>query len=59
MLAVGEGFTDVAKTLLDRGADTEPVDQLGMTAGKYAQLFKHTEISELIRRRESTHTTRR
>lgn len=54
MLAVGEGFTGVAKTLLDRGADTGPVDQLGMTAGKYAQLFKHTEISELIRRREST-----
>ncbi len=53
MLAVGEGFTGVARVLLDKGADTEPVDQLGMTAGKYAQLFKHTEISELIRRRNS------
>ncbi len=53
MLAVGEGFTGVAKTLLERGADITPVDQLGMTAGKYAQLFKHTEISELILRRDS------
>ena len=53
MLAVGEGFTSVAHKLLDWGADTAPVDQLGMTAGKYAELFKHTEISELIRRRNA------
>ncbi|HUX13188.1 MAG TPA: ankyrin repeat domain-containing protein [Spirochaetia bacterium] len=54
MLAVGEGFTDVAKTLLERGAATEPVDQLGMTAGKYARLFGRTEIADLIGWREST-----
>jgi len=52
MLAVGEGFTEVARLLLERGAHTSPVDQLGMTAGKYAQLFKHTEMAELIRRSE-------
>jgi hypothetical protein len=54
MLAVGEGFTSVARLLLEHNADTSPVDQLGMTAGKYAELFKHTEMAELIRRSEAS-----
>lgn len=48
MLAVGEGFADVVRHLMHRGADTAPVDQLGMTAMKYAELFRHEVIQELL-----------
>jgi len=48
MMAIGEGYTGIARLLLDNGAKTDAVDQLGMTAYKYAKLFKHNEIAELL-----------
>jgi len=48
MMAIGEGYTEIARFLLDNGAKTDAVDQLGMTAYKYAKLFKHHEIAELM-----------
>ena len=48
MLAIGEGRTKVVKYLLDRGATTDAVDYLGMTAGKYASLFRSKEILSLL-----------
>lgn len=48
MLAIGEGHTEVVKYLLDRGARTDVVDYLGMTAEKYAKLFRSGEILSLL-----------
>ncbi|MCX7787596.1 MAG: ankyrin repeat domain-containing protein [Spirochaetes bacterium] len=48
MLAIGEGKTEIARLLIQRGADLSPVDALGMTAKKYAELFKQREVLSLI-----------
>jgi len=48
MLAIGEGKSDIAQLLIQRGADLGAVDALGMTAKKYAELFKQGETLALI-----------
>ncbi len=48
MLAIGEGHTQVVRDLLDHGAHTDAVDYLGMTAEKYARLFRSDEILSLL-----------
>ena len=48
MLAIGEGKSEIAQILIHRGADLSPVDALGMTAKKYAELFKQRETLALI-----------
>jgi hypothetical protein len=48
MLAAGEGKILSVKELLRRGADTAIKDNLGMTAKKYAELFKHSAVIELL-----------
>lgn len=48
MLAIGEGKSEIAQLLIHRGADLSPVDALGMTAKKYAELFKQGETLALI-----------
>lgn len=48
MLAIGEGHKGIAKALMDSGADQNKVDSLGMTARKYAQIFRHEEILEIL-----------
>ncbi len=48
MLAVSEGFEDTALLLLRSGADPHTTDKLGMSARKYAELYRHTQIVEEI-----------
>ncbi len=48
MVAVGEGCTEAVELLLTHGADVTIVDQLGMTAMKYAALFRHERIREAL-----------
>ncbi|WP_052078302.1 ankyrin repeat domain-containing protein [Spirochaeta lutea] len=48
MLAIGEGHSEIALQLIAAGADTNLIDQLGMTARKYAELFGHTAVVEAI-----------
>ena len=50
MLAVAEGFVDTALLLLRNGADPYATDKLGMSAKKYAELYKHVRIIEEIDR---------
>lgn len=48
MLAIGEGKSEIAQLLIHQGADLNAVDALGMTAKKYAELFKQRETLSLI-----------
>ncbi len=48
MLAVGEGRDSIAEELIDRGADLSITDNLGMSAKKYAELFKQTSILSIL-----------
>lgn len=48
MMAVGKQHVDLVRALLKAGADTNLSDALGMTAGKYANLFKNEEILALF-----------
>lgn len=48
MLAIGESYVSVAKRLIAAGAKDVGPDELGMTAMKYAQLFRHEEIVALL-----------
>lgn len=48
MLAIGESYIQIAKRLIEAGAQDIGPDELGMTALKYAQLFKHEEIAALL-----------
>ncbi|MFP4441629.1 MAG: ankyrin repeat domain-containing protein [Spirochaetia bacterium] len=48
MMAVGEGYADIANEFFREGIDLSVVDHLGMTAEKYARLFKHEEIIKLF-----------
>ncbi len=50
MLTVGQGRTELAAKLIKSGADVSITDKLGMSARKYAELFKQNELLELIRR---------
>ncbi|MFP4301561.1 MAG: ankyrin repeat domain-containing protein [Spirochaetaceae bacterium] len=48
MMAISEGHTDLVKRLLAEGCETDQVDNLGMTARKYAELFKKEPILRLL-----------
>lgn len=48
MLAIGESYIQIAKRLIEAGAEDVGPDELGMTALKYAQLFHHDEIAALL-----------
>ncbi|SIQ94900.1 hypothetical protein SAMN05920897_11932 [Alkalispirochaeta americana] len=53
VLAVGQGAEKTAQLLLMGGADPHIKDQLGMSARKYAELFRLELVLELIDARES------
>ena len=53
MMAISEGHTGVVKRLLEEGCGTDQVDNLGMTARKYAELFKKEPIIRLLEQGES------
>jgi len=44
MLAIGQGYYEIAKHLIDGGADFRIKDKLGMDAVTYCKLFRHEEI---------------
>lgn len=48
ILAVGLGDEKIVRILVEAGADKSIPDALGMTANKYAELFKNKEISALL-----------
>lgn len=48
MLAVAEGFEETALLLLQHGADPYVSDKLGMSARKYAELYRHSRVAEEI-----------
>lgn len=48
ILSVGRGSYCITEKLLKAGADPRITDKLGMTARKYAELFKHKEIIEAL-----------
>ena len=49
VLAVGAGYEEIVRLLVEAGADREVTDALGMTAKKYAELFKNKKISTLLK----------
>jgi hypothetical protein len=53
MMAISEGHTGVVKRLLEEGCGTDQVDNLGMTARKYAELFKKERILRLLEQGEN------
>jgi hypothetical protein len=48
MMAVGEGYSEIAKEFFREGIDLSIIDHLGMTAEKYARLFKYDDIIKLF-----------
>ncbi|WP_053228055.1 ankyrin repeat domain-containing protein [Spirochaeta cellobiosiphila] len=48
MLAIGQGHYDIAKKLIDAGANYLLKDKLGMDALTYCKLFKHDEILKYL-----------
>ena len=48
IVAVANGYTEIAEELIWEKADISPRDNLGMTARKYAELFHHTQIMTLL-----------
>ncbi len=48
ILAVGLGDEKIVRILVEAGADKSIPDALGMTATKYAELFKNKGISDLL-----------
>jgi ankyrin repeat protein len=44
MLAIGEGHKEIVRVLIEYRADLAIKDSLGMTARKYAEIFRHEEI---------------
>ncbi len=48
IIAVANGYTEIAEDLIVHNADISPKDSLGMTARKYAELFHHTQIMTLL-----------
>ncbi|MDT8299356.1 MAG: ankyrin repeat domain-containing protein, partial [Spirochaetaceae bacterium] len=48
ILAVGNGREDAAAALIQAGANVEIKDKLGMSARKYADLYKLSRILEMI-----------
>lgn len=51
ILAIGNGAVKAARMLIVSGARTDIEDGLGMTARKYAELFHHTGILQLLESR--------
>ena len=49
MLAAGAGHYEAAKILIENNADPELVDKMGMSALKYASLFKKEKIEKLLK----------
>ncbi len=49
ILAVGQGCYEVVKLLLEAGADIDVKDSLGMSAKKYAELFRFSDIEALMK----------
>jgi len=47
--AAAGGFTDLARLLLERGADMDVVDSLERSASMYAGLPGHEEIATLFK----------
>jgi hypothetical protein len=56
MLAIGEGHKDIVKILLEYKADLNIKDSLGMTARKYADIFRHEEITAQLEAYEKLQT---
>jgi len=56
MLAVAEGFVEAGRILLAYGADPFVQDSLGMSASKYAELFRQQALLGEIRAVESAET---
>ncbi|WP_148223867.1 ankyrin repeat domain-containing protein [Spirochaeta thermophila] len=52
ILAIGQGALDIAELLVDRGADVTLRDSLGMTARRYAELFRYHDLARKIKERE-------
>ncbi len=48
MLAVGEGHKDIVKMLMEKGSKTDIQDSLGMTARKYATIFRNDDILSVM-----------
>jgi len=48
MLAIGEGHDNVVSLLMEYHADIEIKDNLGMTAKKYAEIFRNERIMALL-----------
>ena len=48
ILAVGRQAEDTALTLIESGADIDIKDDLGMSAKKYAELFKLERVLSLM-----------
>ena len=48
ILAVGRQTEDIALVLIESGADIHIKDDLGMTAKKYAELFKLQHVLSFI-----------
>jgi ankyrin repeat protein len=48
VLAVGNGREDAAVVLIQAGANVDTKDKLGMSARKYADLYKLSSILEII-----------
>ncbi|HRY55671.1 MAG TPA: ankyrin repeat domain-containing protein [Spirochaetia bacterium] len=48
VVAVGRGDADIARRLLEYGADADIADKLGLSARKYAALFKSPALAELF-----------
>lgn len=48
ILAAGQGHTKAAALLIHAGADVTLSDKLGMSAKKYAQLFRNEELLSMI-----------
>ena len=53
ILAVGKGNSRVASMLLEYGADPEIRDNLGMSAKKYAELFRLTDVISVMDKRKA------
>ncbi len=48
MMAISEGHLSVVERLLEENCETDQIDNLGMSARKYADLFKKESIRQLL-----------
>jgi hypothetical protein len=56
-MAVGNGKKEVAVELIKKGADVDKPDMLGMSARKYAGLYKQEEILSIIEEQDEKRKT--